>query len=305
VITVQNYSADMELVVDLGQSGARVRIGGETLALSIPKTAAESVLQTLARIFAEIPKRPVNTVYLSLTGLHGDVDDVEPYGKLCHSALGATSVCVMDDGIAAYAGALGDRSGVVLTLGGGVVAVGSHSGRFSHADGKGPIFGDLGGGFWVGQTALRKAIATLDGRDSASDLVDLMSAELSEYASLSDPSGVEAARLCISAAKTVAEGAGSGVEGAHRVLESGAQHLAKTIRAAWNKVSPLPEQTADLCIAGGLSRSTTYVRLIEACTRQLMPCTLVTAEGDHLVGAPRAAALHPTGVDPLLKWWHA
>jgi glucosamine kinase len=300
---VLDYSADVELVVDVGQSGARVKIAGEILNLSLPKTPGEPVLHTLAKIFAEIPKRHAETVHLSLTGLHGKVDDVEPFGQLCHSLFGATNVCVMDDGIAAYVGALGERSGVVLTLGGGVVAVASNRGRFSHADGRGPIFGDLGGGFWVGQTALRKAVATLDGRDSASDLVDLMSAELEQYASLNDSSGVDAASLCISAAKTVADGAAGEVEGARQILDAGAKHLAQTIRAAWNKVSPLPEQTAELCVAGGLSRSTLYVQLIEASARAIVPCTLVTAEGDHLVGAPRAAAMHPEGVEPLLKWW--
>jgi glucosamine kinase len=300
---VPDYSADVDLVVDVGQSGARVSFGGEILTLSLPKTPGEPVLHTLAKIFGQIPKRPATTVHLSLTGLHGKVSDVEPFGQLCHSAFGATNVSVMDDGIAAYVGALDERSGVVLTLGGGVVAVASNRGRFSHADGRGPIFGDLGGGFWIGQTALRTAVATLDGRDSATDLVDLMSAELEAYASLNDSSGIDAAHLCISAAKTVAEGAEGGVEGARQILDAGAKHLARTIRAAWNKVSPLPDQTAELCVAGGLSKSSLYVRLIEASAREIVPCTLVTAAGDHLVGAPRAAALYPDGVDPLLKWW--
>ena len=65
----------MNLVVDLGQSGARIKIGDQITALNIPKTAAFTVLETLERIFKEVPSQDFETVYLSLTGLYGIVTE--------------------------------------------------------------------------------------------------------------------------------------------------------------------------------------------------------------------------------------
>lgn len=210
----------------------------------------------------------------------------------------------MDDGIASYVGALGNRDGIVLTLGGGVVAISSCKGRFGHADGKGPVFGDFGGGFWVGQTAMRVAIATLDKRDSADEMVTLLKEEINEYQALANTTGVEASQLCIKAAKTVAHGAESGISGAREILEEGAAYLAATIFAAWNKVNT-DTTVPFLSIQGGLSKSNVYVDLIQKHVKELMTFQYFVGEGDHLVGAPRAAEKYPSDVSPLLKWWRA
>jgi hypothetical protein len=45
----------MNLVVDLGQSGARIKIGDEVTSLAIAKTAALTVPETLELIFKEVP----------------------------------------------------------------------------------------------------------------------------------------------------------------------------------------------------------------------------------------------------------
>ena len=294
----------MNLIVDLGQSGARVKIGEKITPFSIAKNSNESVVETLERIFKQVPQETYENTYLSLTGLQGDVKDPKPYGELCSRYFNSRNVCIMDDGVASYLGALGDREGIALTLGGGVVAIASNDGRFSHADGKGPVFGDFGGGFWVGQSAMRRAIATLDGRDNTEDLVDLMKNELTEYGTLQNTTGVEAAQLCIRAAKTVAMGSEQGLSNAVKILEEGAQHLAKTIISAWSKVNQ-GEKLPSLTIQGGLSKSNFYVDLIKTEVSKSLSFDYVTGDGDHLIGAPRAAAKYLSDVSPLLKWWRA
>lgn len=274
------------------------------MSFDIAKNSTESVAVTLERVFQEIPSRELPCAYLSLTGLQGDVGDPNPYGELCNKYFKSKSVCVMDDGVASYVGALGNRDGIVLTLGGGVVAISSKNGRFGHADGKGPIFGDFGGGFWLGQSAMRLAIATLDNRESAHDLVSLLSNELEEYRALANTTGVEASQLCIRAAKTVTLGAESGNVIAKDFLESGADYLAKTIFSAWNKVK-IDEQVPYFSIQGGLSKSKLYVHLIQTYVSKLMQFEYLSGEGDHLIGAPRAAERYPHDVSPLLKWWRA
>jgi len=295
----------MNLVVDLGQSGARIKIGDQITSLNIPKTAAFTVQETLERIFLEVPRQDFETVYLSLTGLYGVVTEEQAIGELCAKFFNAKHVAVLDDGIAAFVGALGEQSGVVLTIGGGVVAISSNAGKFGHADGKGSIFGDLGGGFWVGQTAMRRAIATLDGRDDATDLVELLQSELIEHEKLESKNGAEAATLCINATKTVTAGAEAGVLNALEILNAGADYLGKTVKGVWQKVITNEAGIPNVCIMGGPSRNQTYVDLIKRSINSHLECNFTTAKSDHLVGAPLTAQMYPAGVDPLFKWWHA
>lgn len=293
----------MDIVVDLGQSGVRVKTGSEITNLPIAKKATDSVVSTLETIFASLPSANYENAYLSLTGLLGDVGDVNPYGEICQRYFGAKQVFVMDDGLAAYIGALGESNGVVLTLGGGVVAVAGNNGKFGHADGKGQIFGDFGGGFWVGRNGLSRAIATLDGRDNAQDLVELMSKELALHSQLEIKTGTEAAALCISAAKTVIKAAEDGAKSAVHILEQGASELGRTVVAAWRKVSTSNQETPELAFLGGLSQSQLYTGLIANEVQKQINCKVFAAKGDHLVGAPLAANLYPNGVAPLFKTW--
>ena len=293
----------MSLVVDLGQSGARLKFDEKITNVTIAKNSAETVVETLERIFQQLPPQTFDEVFLSLTGLQGKVDDPRAYGELCERFFAAKEVCVMDDGIASYAGAMRDRDGVVLTLGGGVVAISSHRGKFGHADGKGAIFGDLGGGFWVGQSAMRRAIATIDGRANSQELVSLLDEELKIYFDLHDKTGVEASSLCIRAAKSVARGAESGVADALAILNEGAEHLAHTVVAAWSKVKVDDDFLPAFSIQGGLSKSARYVELIKSHISSRMRFDYAQGLGDHLDGASLVAARYPDGMDPLLKWW--
>jgi N-acetylglucosamine kinase-like BadF-type ATPase len=295
----------MNLVVDLGQSGARIKVGEQITSLNIAKTSALTVFETLELIFKEVPNQDIETVYLSLTGLYGAVTQEQTIGELCAKFFNAKHVAVMDDGIAAFVGALGNQNGVVLTLGGGVVAISANAGKFGHADGKGAIFGDLGGGFWVGQTAMRRAIATLDGRDNATDLVELLQEELKAHEKLESKNGVEAATLCINATKTVTAGAEAGVTSALEILNTGADYLAKTVLGVWRKVSSNDSDIPVVCIMGGPTRNQTYVDLIKSSINAHLKCSFTGAKSDHLVGAPLTAEMYPAGVDPLFKWWHA
>jgi N-acetylglucosamine kinase-like BadF-type ATPase len=265
----------MDIVLDLGQSGARVKIGEEILSYPIAKQTSESVPSAVERVLQQLPQSEFDRAYLSLTGLLGNVGDVEPFGELCYRYFGTTEVFVMDDGLAAYFGALGKSNGVVLTIGGGVVAVSGNNGKFGHADGKGQIFGDLGGGFWVGQAGMRRALATLDGRDSAHDLVELLATEINAHDALANKTSVDAATLCIKAAATVAQGADKGNVSALQILEEGAEHLGDTVVAAWRKVSNSPEETPEIAFLGGLSQSTAYVNLIQQGIRNQLKSTFV------------------------------
>lgn len=292
----------MKLVVDLGQSGVRIKIGHEVITKPIAKKSNSSTLETLSRVCEEIPQGTYEDVFLSLTGLNGKVRNQLAIGELFNRYFKSTSIAVMDDGIAAYLGALGERNGVVLAIGSGVVAVSGNDGNFAHTDGKGSIFGDFGSGFWVGQAALQRAISTLDGRDSAPELVKLLENQLGELDLIENWVGPEASLLCINSAKRVVEGATQGLDSALQILQSGASHLSETLVSAWNKVKSPDSERPLIVLTGGLSRSSLYVDLIKERTSESLDCFFVDAEADHLVGAELAAGLYPSGVNGLFEW---
>ncbi len=296
----------MELVLDLGQSGARVRYAGADYSFNLSKNSSEPVIGTLQRIFEQMPKQEFESIFLSLTGLQGLVPDTTPYGNLCREFFKAKSVAVMDDGLAAYCGAIGLENGVVLTLGGGVVAIAGRNGSFAHSDGKGPIFGDYGGGFWIGQMGLSKAIATLDGRDDAKDLVELLENELKIYRSLENSTGTEAASLCISTAKSVLDGAANNVVNAQVIAEEAASKLSITVVSAWQKTQPTTDEVPLISFLGGLSQSSYFTNLLSRnITTRIPTSQFIDPAGNHLDGAPVIANAFPTGLKPLLDWWRA
>jgi N-acetylglucosamine kinase-like BadF-type ATPase len=296
----------MELVLDLGQSGARVRYAGADYSFNLSKNSSEPVIGTLQRIFEQIPKQEFESIFLSLTGLQGVVPDTTPYGNLCREFFKAKSVAVIDDGLAAYCGAIGLENGVVLTLGGGVVAIAGRNGLFAHSDGKGPIFGDYGGGFWIGQMGLSRAIATLDGRDDAKDLVELLENELKIYRSLENSTGTEAAALCISTAKSVLDGASNDVVSAQVIAEEAADKLSITVMSAWQKTQPATNEVPLISFLGGLSQSSYFTNLLSKnIATRISTAKFINPAGNHLDGAPVVAKAFPAGLKPLLDWWRA
>ena len=73
----------------------------------------------------------------------------------------ARRVSVIADVEAAYLGALGERSGILLLSGTGSMALGrDERGRWTRAGGWGPLLGDEGSAFWIGREWLRETMAT-------------------------------------------------------------------------------------------------------------------------------------------------
>lgn len=292
----------MNLIIDLGQSGVRIKSGDDISSMPIAKTTNASTLETLEMIFKAIPSNEYENVFLSLTGLNGKVKNENEIGELCRTHFKSKNIAIMDDGFAAFVGALGSQCGVVLTIGSGVVAISGNQGEFAHTDGKGSIFGDFGSGFWLGQAALRRAIATLDGRDNAPELVELLREELAQLDAIVNKVGPEASLLCITTAKTVVQGAEEGVQSALKVLEAGADLLAATVNSAWSKLKNTQGEKPFIVLTGGLTRSKLYVKLIQERVSALLDCNYIDAEADHLVGAEKAAEIFPDGVENLFKW---
>jgi len=278
----------MVLAVDLGQSGARFRISDTEFTSKRSKLAHESTLDVLNDLFIEAQEKLGSTfqsdvVALSITGVYGDVGDPKPYGLLASKYFGAKSVAVIDDGLAGYFGAVGNNDGVVLSIGSGTVAIAGRRGSYSHADGIGHIFGDLGGGFWLGKAALERVLATLEGRDDATFLTEFFESEIKTYESLKSHTDAKAHLLCINAAKTLLEAAETKNTDAITIRDKGAEYLAKTIRAAWTNVGGMRNEGISIALLGKLAENKGYAESIRRRTSSLLPqITLIEPQGNHL-----------------------
>ena len=300
----------MVLAVDLGQSGARFRTTDTEFTSKRSKLAHESTLDVLNDLFIEAQEHLGSTfqsefVALSITGVYGDVGDPKPYGQLAAKYFGAKAVAVIDDGLAGYFGALRNNDGVTLSIGSGTVAIAGRRGNFSHADGLGHIFGDLGGGFWLGKEALERVLATQEGRDDATFLSEFFESEIKTYESLKSHTDAKAHLLCINAAKTLLEAAESKNTDAITIRDKGAEYLAKTIRAAWTNAGGMRNEGISIALLGKLAENKGYAESSRRRTSSLLPqITLVEPQGNHLDGAIFIAEHVPEDIEPLLRWWH-
>jgi N-acetylglucosamine kinase-like BadF-type ATPase len=90
-----------------------------------------------------------------------------------------TRVLVVNDALIALAAGAGDAPGVVIVAGTGSIAYGRDgNGRAARAGGWGYLFGDEGGGFWIGRAAIAAVVRQYDGRGPATLLTDFVLTEM-------------------------------------------------------------------------------------------------------------------------------
>lgn len=300
----------MVLAVDLGQSGTRIRWTGGHFESSRAKRATESSLEALRDVFDELTEYHEGVireelVALSLTGIYGHVPDPQDYGALASEYFNAKDVAVIDDGLAGLIGALGTEDGVALSVGSGVVAVAGRQGKFSHADGLGHVFGDIGGGFWLGKHGLERALATRQRREEDEELLAFLGDEVRQFDQLQSNTGTDAIWLCITTAKKVLEAAENNISGAIAIRDHGARQLANTVKAAWLRTGGSQDEIFSLALLGGLSRNRGYEEEITNNVMKLLPLAHVVAvRGNHLDGAVEIATTMTVDSPPLLRWWH-
>ena len=293
----------MALIVDLGQSGSRIRTGDISINSTRGKLAGEQPMAALRAIFESIEKLSSTTVALSCTGFGGVVTDPHPFLALCDEFFGASSVAVIDDGLAGFVGALGGSNGVVLSIGGGVVSVGGNNSRFAHRDGLGSTFGDEGGGYWLGKLGLTRALGVRQDRGRDAILLESFRAQLLAYDALTIKNAVEAASLAIASAQVLLEAADAGSSTAIAIRNEGATLLAQTVIATWLGAGGSLDDAPEIAIQGGPSKNPGYVSAIQSnISRSLPHAKFVTARGDNLDGALWIANNMLSDADPLLRW---
>ena len=291
------------LAVDLGQSGTRFKQGDLLITSDRGKVAGENPLPALRAVFESTQKFSADIVALSCTGFYGVVSEPQKYLELCGKFFGAKQVAVIDDGLAGFVGALNGRSGVVLSVGGGVVAIGGREGQYAHRDGLGNTFGDEGSGFWLGKLAITKALALQQGRGDDPEMVDYFADEIAAYFALEIRNSVDAVNLATKTAKKVLDAADAGVSTATAIVDEGAFLLAQTVVAAWYGCGGSKADSPEIVIQGGPARNTSYSTKIALEINAKLPnAVIVQSAGDNLDGATWIAQNMHDDAPPLLLW---
>jgi len=291
------------LAVDLGQSGCRIRKGDLEISSERGKLAGENPLPALRAVFESIENIQADVVALSCTGLNGLVTESATFGQLCSEFFGAKKVAVIDDGFAGFIGGLNGQDGVVLTVGGGVVSIGGLKNTFAHRDGLGSIFGDEGGGFWLGKAAITKALAANQGRHDDPEMAQFFRDEIEQYYKLSVCDGAEAQSFAIKTGKKVLDAADEGISTATAIVDEGAYLLAQTVVATWYGCGGAKADSPQIVIQGGPPRNASYsTKIAQEINAKLPNAVIVQSAGDNLDGATWIAQNMHNDAPPLMLW---
>ncbi|WP_040424107.1 BadF/BadG/BcrA/BcrD ATPase family protein [Agromyces subbeticus] len=296
--------APSTLAIDAGQSGIKVR---HSDAAGIGEWSAPGIrtdlplLPQLARIIEQAHEagRTAERVGLGVSGL---TDDERDAGYLLAAAvpLGARSVHLAHDSITAYLGALGDRRGVVVAAGTGVVTLAAGASDIARVDGWGYLMGDAGSGYWLGRAGLDAVMRAHDGRGDATGLSEVVRADFPdlEAAYIELQADPERVQRIASYARAVADAAAAGDAVAEVLVTGAARELATSALAGLRCVGELDAAdaaAAAVCGVGGLFAGEVLGREFGVAVRTVLPNADIRLGEAHPVdGAAALADVAPT-----------
>lgn len=249
---------------------------------------------------------PLDTVVVAAAGALSRPDQAEAFANtLAADERVGRGVVVTTDVIAAHAGALGGRTGVVIAAGTGAVACAIDAeGRVRVVDGAGYLVGDAGGGFTIGRAGLAAALRHHDGRPGGS--ARLASAAEEQFGPLGELAGnlhggPSPVRTVASFVPAVADAARDRDPVAEAIWRDAVCDLADTAIAACETLPPPDRRVA---VTGSLFDLTDLVaEPFSAAVRAAAPgMTVHAARADATTGAAHLAD-EPAGIyeDLLLR----
>jgi N-acetylglucosamine kinase-like BadF-type ATPase len=156
---------DMFGVLGHGEAGpSNHYVAGLEGAASNCRAAAEVALLDAARILPGFAREHVAAWGFGLAGVRREGDAALMQRQL-ELFVGSTPFILDHDAAAAHSGAFAGGPGIVMSAGTGAICFGVDAvGERYFADGWGALLGDEGGGYWIGQEALRAVCRAADGR---------------------------------------------------------------------------------------------------------------------------------------------
>ena len=244
----------MNVILAIDGGGSRTRCvafdeGGNTLGagesgpsnhLLVERgTVAESIKNAIADALTAASINTPRDVSLIAAGLAGvDYDGSgEPEMRELFCDLGYRDTFIEGDMVMAHAGALAGDPGVLALAGTGSSVLGiSPAGERVKVGGWGPVFGDEGSAYRIGQSALRAAACDFDGRGPKTALTEAIVAALGlskfeESVEAIYVKGMEPRDIAL-LSKTAYEVAQIGDEVARMIFETVGAELAECVAAA-------------------------------------------------------------------------
>ena len=255
-------------------------------------TGLEGALENIRMAIAEALERAgmvvgqIETFGFGLAGASGESEKEMWTGAL--RAIYGEHIRVDEDVAAALVGAFGpdelsQSGGAVLIAGTGANCFGQNAdGGRVRVDGWGPMLGDRGSGFWLGESAIRAGVAAVDGAGESTTL----GAALLEHFAVFDLNALVGvvyaptfARDRIAAfVPLVLNTARDGDEVSQRLLNEAGVQLASTARAVLQ-----PLELHELALTGGLLENAPEVR--QSLADALPGVELIEPRFEPVVGA--------------------
>ena len=155
------------------ESGASVHSAAPGLSFSrgceLGSTGADAVIDAVEGL--RLPVTP-DVVSVGTTAAPESQEERRELAEVLRVRLGASRVLVTEDAVTAHLGAFGGAPGVVVSVGTGAIALWTDGQVCARVDGWGPVLGDHGSGVAIGRAGLRAAFSAIDGRGTATSLVE-------------------------------------------------------------------------------------------------------------------------------------
>ncbi len=206
----------------------------------------------------------------------------------------AEEVVVHADATIALDDAFGDGAGILLIAGTGSIAYGrGPTGVLSRCGGWGPVFGDEGGGSWLGRRALSIVTAAHDGREPETLLTGaiITAAQVDQVEDLILWAATATPAMFAGLAPAIATSAEAGDLRANALLSLAAEELSLHIRTLSRRLFGDEQAATPVALAGGLlSRGMLLRKRLEHRLKSAVPGAQIL--GDDVVpvrGAIRGA----------------
>jgi glucosamine kinase len=238
-------SADaVRIGVDAGGTGTRaVVVRGDEVVDRLSGGPLNVLLHAdaLDRLAALISSSGATEAGLGLAGVRTALE-ADRIATELESRTGAV-IAVGDDAESALLGAFAGTPGIVVIAGTGSAAYGRGAdGRTCRVGGHGYLLGDEGGGYWIGNQAVRRALASSDGTGPASRGLEAL---VRKHFGIDEVAAVEAVVYAAPTDRAALAGlvpalARSEDPAAAEIFHEAAASLASLVTAVRDRLGPLP-----------------------------------------------------------------
>ncbi|MFD4960900.1 N-acetylglucosamine kinase [Microbacterium sp. NPDC058389] len=285
------------LAIDAGQTGIKVRTGGQDLVFPGIDTHEELLPQLAAVVRAALDQTgaDASVVTAGVSGLTTrEADAAALLARIDEPRV--REVILAHDSTTSFLGALGDTRGAVVAAGTGVVTLAVGAEHVARVDGWGYLMGDAGSGYWIGREALDAVMREFDGRGPATALRAVAEERWPDLtqAYIDLQGDHERVRVVASFAEHVARLAATGDAVSQNITVRAGGELAHSVETALRRVRSDDAERFSVCAIGGVFRSP---QLREAFASHIaaseFEVALVEPRGHGIDGAVALAGLGP------------